>query len=317
MVHGRAFVTRVAPAATQGTPVFADLVDSVLVLEPQGDGTFLGRSPAETFGRVYGGQVVGQGMRAAAHTTSPSREVHSVHTAFLRLGDPAEPVCYHVERLRDSQTFSTCAVTARQGERLLATLTVSFQEPRNGLEHAQRPEWPAPADPESLPRRREQIARALRDVPEVARVPWPVDLRYVDREPWAETPGAVSPDRVWMRGEGALGDDPVLHACVFGYASDLTMFEPVIARHGAGPHGATWERVSRGEVRGATLDHTVWFHRPFRADEWLLQERGSAVAHGARGLATARCFTADGVLVATVAQEVALLVDPGTREAPA
>jgi acyl-CoA thioesterase-2 len=301
---------RIKPIMTRGTDAFIDLVETVLVLAPEGDDRFRAAHPAASIGRVYGGQLAAQGLRAAAHTTDPAREVHSLHVDFLRLGEPGESLVYLVQRLRDSSSFSTRAVAAWQGDRLLASLTASFQVPRPGLEHGIKPTSSGILPhPESLPRREEQIAAALGEVPVVARVPWPIDLRYVDHEPWRDTP-SEEPSRIWLRGDGALTDDPVLHACVFAYASDLTMFEPVIARHAGPPHHVSWERVSRGEIRGATLDHTIWFHRPFRADEWLLHERDSAIAHGSRGLATGRYFTADGGLVASVAQEVALMIDP-------
>ena len=228
---------------------------------------------------------------------------------------PRETVAYAVQRLRDSSQFSTRLVIASQGDRPIATSTVSFQVPRDGFEHAVMPvaSGTLPSPP-SLPTRSARLAAVFGDdVPANARVPWPIDIRYIDHEPWEaapKEPAAVAANRLWLRGDGPLGDDPLTHAGVLAYASDLTMFEPVIAPHGGPPYFLKWERLQRGLVRGASLDHSVWFHRPFRADEWLLHEQDSPVAHGSRGLTTGRFFTADGVLVASVAQEVVILADP-------
>jgi acyl-CoA thioesterase II len=295
---------------------FSALVNEVLVVEPCGLDRFVGTRPAESFDRVYGGEVAAQGLQAAAGTVDPVRRVHSLHVSFLGIGDPTQPVVYAVQRLRDSSQFSTRLVISTQRERPIATSMVSFQVPRQGFEHTVTPvAFGNLPSPESLPTRGAGIAAAFGDdLPANARIPWPIDIRYIDHEPWsrASTAPTAPPasNRLWLRGDGALGDDPLAHAGVLAYASDLTMFEPVIAPHGGAPYFLTWGKVQRGMVRGASLDHALWFHRPFRADEWLLHEQDSPVAHGSRGLTTGRFFTANGQLVASVAQEIVILVDP-------
>jgi acyl-CoA thioesterase-2 len=286
--------------------VFDVLVNQVLQVEPSGADRFVGTHPADSFDRVYGGEVAAQGLCAASRTVAPGREVHSLHVSFLRIGDPTHPVEYVVGRLRDSTQFSTRQVSAEQAGRPIAAMTVSFQAPRPGLEHTAPPRGDVPA-PDTLARRSDQLAAAFPvDPPASARMPWPIDIRYIDHQPWHG--GGDPENRMWLRGDGTLGDDPLVHACVLTYASDLTMFEPVAYAHS--PGRLTWEQLTRGQVRGASLDHSIWFHRAFRADEWLLHEQVSPSAHGSRGLTTSRFFTAAGDLVASAAQEVALLVEP-------
>ncbi|MCU1659627.1 MAG: acyl-CoA thioesterase [Pseudonocardiales bacterium] len=293
--------------------MFGTLITKLIPVEPCGEGRFQGGRPVDSFSRVYGGEIAAQGLNAAGHTVSADRQVHSLHVSYLRGGAPKHPIVYAVESLRDSPEFSTRLVTASQNDRLIATMTASFQVPRPGLEHG----LTAASDalvvaPESLTTRQERIlARFGEDAPEGAAMPWPIDIRYIDHDPWLRPalPTGVPANRMWLRGDGRLSDDPLMHACVLAYASDLTMFEPVIYPHSGPPYYLTWEKVHHGGVRGASLDHSIWFHRPFRADEWLLHEQDSPVAHGARGLATGRFFAADGVLVASVAQEIVMFVD--------
>jgi acyl-CoA thioesterase II len=300
---------------------FSALVNEVLVVEACGVDRFVGTRPAESFDRVYGGEVAAQALHAAAGTVDPGRQVNSLHVSFLGIGDPTQDVVYAVQRLRDSSQFSTRLVIGAQGDRPIATGLVSFQLPRKGFEHAATPAaFGSLPDPDSLLTRSARLAAVFGDdLPANARIPWPIDIRYIDHEPWstaAEARAPLASNRLWLRGDGTLGDDPLAHAGVLAYASDLTMFEPVIAPHGGPPYLLTWAKLQSGTVRGASLDHSVWFHRPFRADEWLLHEQDSPVAHGSRGLTTGRFFTADGVLVASVAQEVVILVDPSGAGEP-
>jgi acyl-CoA thioesterase-2 len=296
-----------------GSEVFDVLVNEVLPVEACGDDRFVGTQPADSLGRVYGGQLAAQGLRAAAQTVDGGRQVHSLHVGFLGLGDPGAPLGYDVQRLRDSRMYGTRLVQANQDERAIATMTVSFQAPRPGLEHGVGAQPGPVPDPSSLPTRAElAIAAFGSDAPATATLPWPIDIRYIDHPPWAVPPTGPAPatNRLWLRGAGELDDDPLGHACVLAYASDLTMFEPVAYRHNPPAGPSLWEQLSRGARRGATLDHSIWFHRPFRADEWLLHEQDSPVAYGSRGLSTGRFFDLDGHLVASVAQEVAILADP-------
>ena len=259
---------------------------------------FRGSSPETSMQRVFGGQVAGQALMAAGRTVEETRPVHSLHAFFLRPGDPTTPIVYQVERARDGRSFSTRRVVAIQHGRAIFTMSASFQVAESGLDH-QDP-MPAAPDPESLPTIEERL--------QASDVPWPqfwrefssLDVRHVLRTP-ADTlndPAAESeaPHRtqVWLRTVASLPDDPLLHVCVLAYASDLTLLYSSLA-----PHHLT----GTPSVQMASLDHAMWFHRPFRADGWLLYDQHSPSASGARGLATGRLFTQAGALTASVVQE--------------
>ena len=252
---------------------------------------FRGVSPPQRPTRVFGGQVAAQALVAAGRTVHPARHVHSLHAYFVRPGDTRAPIVYDVERVRDGRSFTTRRVRAVQHGEVIFALSASFQLAQEGLEHTE----PAPAGvpaPEELP----DLGEWLRgDGGFLAGLPRPLDLRFVDPPLWSRRRGPASdePVRMWMRADGTLPDDPLLHVCLLTYASDLTLLGSVLAPH----------RQHMGEVGLASLDHAMWFHRPFRADEWLLYECRSPTASGSRGLATGRFFTRDGLLVATAVQE--------------
>jgi acyl-CoA thioesterase-2 len=281
-----------ADGAPRGQAVLDGLV-ALLDLEQLEVNLFRGVSPPQSPTRVFGGQVAGQALVAAGRTVPPDRAVHSLHAYFIRPGDPRVPIVYEAERVRDGRSFTTRRVLAIQHGEAIFSLSASFQQPQEGLEHT----VPAPADvpdPETLPDLGERIATGggggwLRDFPR------PLDIRYVDEPVWSPSrPGpSDEPVQVWMRADGALPDDRLLHVCLLTYASDLTLLGSVVARHD----------VSSSQVQMASLDHAMWFHRPFRADEWLLYECFSPSASGSRGLATGRFTTRDGRLVATTVQE--------------
>jgi acyl-CoA thioesterase II len=298
--------------STDDQLAFDRLITEVIPVRPCGDDRFQGGEPGGMFKRIYGGEIVAQGLYAAGHTVDSERQAHSLHVNYLRSGSTDSPTSYSVERVRDSPDFSTRLVKARQGTRLIATMTASFQVPQPGLEHSLSAELDASvAAPESLMTRADRVRAVFGSAaPSGATSPWPIDMRYIDHDPWTPSPLINMPtNRMWIRADGSLGDDPLMHVCVLAFASDLTMFEPVIDPHGGPPSFVTWETVYRGGARGASLDHTIWFHRPFRADRWMLHEHESPIAHGSRGLATGRFFTPEGVLVATVAQEIAMFVN--------
>ena len=276
-----------------------ELVGDVLDLEDIERDIFRGRSPRESLLRVFGGQVAGQAMVAAGRTVDADRDVHSLHGYFLRPGDPFAPIVYEVDRARDGRSFTTRRVTAVQHGETIFTMSASFQRPEEGVEHqAPMPETPGP---DGLRRR---------DMPPVPAEPptttgkaltWPLDVRYVDHAPWDDTADRPPRNRVWIRADGRLPDpaEPggrLLHVCVLTYASDLTLLEAAVFPHVDG--GAAARDVSL-----ASLDHAMWFHRPFRADEWLLYVQESPNAGGGRGLATGRLYRDDGTLVASVVQE--------------
>ncbi len=284
-----------ADGVPRGQPVLDALV-KLLDLEQLEVNLFRGVSPPELPTRVFGGQVAGQAMVAAGRTVPAEREVHSLHAYFIRPGDPQIPIVYQVERVRDGRSFTTRRVLAIQHGQAIFALSASFQLPQLGLEHAD----PMPADvpaPDELPDIGELISVSGIGNGLFASLPRPIDLRYVDGPDWPARRPAPSngPIRVWMRADGVLPDEKLLHVCLLTYASDLTLLNSVLARHHFD--------VPDEQIQRASLDHAMWFHRPFRADEWLLYECYSPTACGSRGLAQGRFFTRDGRLVATTVQE--------------
>jgi acyl-CoA thioesterase II len=256
---------------------------------------FRGVSPASRTQRVFGGQVAGQALIAAGRTVPADRPVHSLHSYFIRPGDPAVPIVYEVDRVRDGRSFTTRRIVAIQHGKPIFTLSASFQLDQPGIEH--QPVMPDVPAPETLP----TLDERYRDTPDAAAffrgVPRPIDLRYVDDPPWQQREHGprAGLHRVWMRANGRLPDDPLLHVCVLTFASDLTLLDSVLIRHG----------LSAGidPITMASLDHAMWFQRSFRADDWLLYSTQSPVASGSRGLATGRFFARDGTHLASVVQE--------------
>jgi acyl-CoA thioesterase II len=257
---------------------------------------FRALSPDENRQRVFGGQVAGQALVAAARTVDdPTRLVHSLHAYFLRPGDPTVPILYEVDRIRDGKSFTTRRVVAIQHGKAIFNLQASFHRAEVGLDH----QTPMPAglpDPEDLPDLRTRMAPYKERLGTWYDQPRPFDTRYVDPMP-AERHGPLPPEqRIWLRAIGHLPDDPVLHACVLTYASDMTLLDCTLL-----PHGITawWN----DDLQMASLDHAMWFHRPFRADEWLLYHQSTPSTSDARGLAVGSIFTRDGLLAVTVVQE--------------
>jgi acyl-CoA thioesterase-2 len=288
--------TRTGSAPLTGQAAVDDLV-ALLDLEPVEVNIFRGTSPSAAGRmRVFGGQVAGQALVAAGRTVPSDRSVHSLHGYFVRAGDPAVPIVYSVEPIRDGRSFSVRRVTAIQHGKTIFFMSASFQRQEDGLDHqTEMPDDVPP--PESVPTMAERMARYPERVGIWARVPQSVDVRYIG-EPGFVASGDRPPSarqRVWMRIAGSLPDSPLIQACALTYASDLTLLDSVLSWHGEvwGPDG----------FAGASLDHALWLHRPFRADEWFLYDCSSPSASGARGLATGRIFAADGRHVATVVQE--------------
>lgn len=277
-----------------------DRLVALLDLERIEDDIFRGVSPAESPVRVFGGQVAGQALIAAGRTVPDERKVHSLHAYFIRPGDPSVPIVYEVDRIRDGHSFTTRRVIAIQRGKAIFSLSASFQRAESGMDHADA--MPNVPDPEELPSFAERVAGVQDVIKGFAVVPRPIDVRYITDPPWITRQNGPHEARsqAWMRADGKLPDDDLLHVCVVAYASDLTLLDAVLARH-----GVYW---GMDKVLGASLDHAMWFHRPFRADEWFLYDCASPSASGARGLATGRIFTRDGTLVATVVQEGLLRV---------
>src|ERR1044072_3818208 len=273
-----------------GQPVL-DRMIALLDLEKIEENIFRGVSPAHSPVRVFGGQVAGQALVAAGRTVPGDRRVHSLHAYFIRGGDPSVPIVYEVDRIRDGRSFTTRRVVAVQHGKALFSLPASFQVDERGIEHETLMPAGVP-DPESLPTHAERVAD-YRELLPAAKWPRPIDIRYVTEPPWIsrERGPREARSQVWMRADGSLPDDQLLHVCVLTYASDMTLLDSVLAKH-----GVYW---GMDKVLGASLDHALWFHRPFRADEWVLYDCESPSASGARGLATGRFFNREGHLLAT------------------
>jgi acyl-CoA thioesterase-2 len=273
-----------------------DAVDGLvrlLDLEPIEVNLFRGVSPDEERQRVFGGQVAGQALVAAARTVEPGRAVHSLHAYFLRPGDPTVPILYEVDRIRDGRSFTTRRVVAVQHGRAIFNVQASFQVHEDGLEHqSPMPEAPRPED---LPDFKERMAPYQEELGDWYLRPRPIDTRHADWNPPDRREPLPPHQRVWLRADGRLPDDPVLHACVLTYASDMTLLDTALL-----PHGGTFGDAG---MFMASLDHAMWFHRPFRADEWLLYSQDTPTASEGRGLGRGLIYTADGRLAVSVVQE--------------
>jgi len=269
---------------------------TVLDLEPIEVNLFRGRSPQVGWQRVFGGQVIGQALVAATRTVE-GRAPHSLHAYFLLAGDPKVPIIYEVDRIRDGKSFTTRCVVAIQHGQAVFSMSVSFHNDETGLEHqAKMPDLPRF---DALPSESEIRERVMPMMPDPVRRYYererPIELRPVEYSRYLGKPSAEAKFNVWIRATGRLPDDPAIHRCVLAYASDMMLLDTALV-----PHGRT---VFEKSIMGASLDHALWFHRPFRADEWLLYVQDSPNLHGARGFARGLIYAADGTLVASVAQE--------------
>lgn len=283
-------------------PKSADELLELLDIESIEVDLFRGRQPDTELQRVFGGQVAAQSLIAAARTTQPDFVIHSLHSYFLRPGDTAVPIVYDVEKLRDGRSFATRRVVARQHGRAIYLMSASFQIPEAGLQHQDSmPLVPTPD--ESIPLA--QLFRARHgdgqstSMDEQWEREWAaLDVRYIGNSQG----GGVADDetrparaQLWVRVDGELPQNPLDHVAAFTYASDMTLIGAALVPHG--------KLVSTPGMQVASLDHTIWFHRPFRADEWWLFDQHSPVAAGGRGLIFAKVYTQSGELVASVAQE--------------
>ncbi|MCB9382005.1 MAG: acyl-CoA thioesterase II [Ilumatobacteraceae bacterium] len=270
-----------------------DLI-TLLDLEAIEVNIFRGVSPDENRQRVFGGQVAGQALVAATRTVESGRLVHSLHAYFLRPGDPTVPILYEVDRIRDGKSFSTRRVVAIQHGRAIFNLQASFHVHEPGQDH-QTPMPGGVPEPESLPDFKTRMAPYKERMGEWYDRPRPIDLRHVDGDPMSRQGNPALGQQVWMRADGTLPDDPTLHACIVTYASDMTLLDTTVL-----PFGMSWETPG---MQMASLDHAMWFHRPFRADDWLLYDQHSISTGGSRGLAGGAIYTRDGHLAVSVVQE--------------
>lgn len=274
---------------------------ALLDLEQLDTDLFRGQQPETIRQRVYGGQVAAQALIAASRTVDEGMHVHSLHSYFLLPGDYNVPIIYDVERIRDGKSFATRRVLARQHGRPIYYQSLNFQRAEEGLEHQDvMPEVKPPEDGLDL-----MALMAERGTDDGLSKEWAaLDVRWLGNSAHGMESDPMHPSKtqVWIRVDGRLSDDPMEHLATFTYASDVSLLGATLAAHPEhGPH----------KVQMASLDHTIWFHRPFRADEWWLYDQWSPSASGGRGLALGRIFTQDGTLVATVAQEG--LIRPRTQ----
>ena len=279
------------------TAAVQDLLE-ILDLEPLDLNLFRGRQPQAVWQRVFGGQVIGQALVAAVRTVDAERPPHSMHAYFLLPGDPKVPIIYDVDRVRDGKSFTTRRVTARQHGHPIFSALVSFHANESGgLEHqAQIPKVPPPED---LPNESELRSAMMPTMPDAMRRYYererPIEMRPVEFERYTGKKLKGGQFNMWIRTTARLPDDPAIHQCVLAYASDMTLLDTALA-----PHGRTlFER----QFMAASLDHALWLHRPFRADDWLLYAQDSPNLYGSRGFSRGLIFTRDGTLVASVAQE--------------
>ncbi len=273
-----------------------DHVLGILDLEELEVNIFRGFSPKEERPRVFGGQVAAQALVAAVRTVDEQRRVHSLHSYFLRPGDVDAPILYTVDRIRDGRSFTTRRVVAVQHGEAIFNMSASFHADEPGVEHGlPMPDVP---DPEDLPTLAERLEPYRGRIPDRAFKTRPIDIRWCDPPGWKPQAGSEPSSRVWMRAQGDMPDDPLLHTCVLVYASDYTLTETVMK-----PHGVHW---SDEGVMTASLDHCMWFHHDVRANDWWLYVQDSPAATGARGLARGVIFDRSGQLVCSVAQEVLL-----------
>ncbi|KFZ30030.1 palmitoyl-CoA hydrolase [Pseudidiomarina atlantica] len=276
--------------------VLHDLLD-LLSLETIENGIYRGQSQDLGFGAVFGGQVIGQALSAAKETLPEGRKVHSLHSYFLRPGDAHKPIVYDVENVRDGKSFSTRRVKAIQYGKPIFYMTASFQVDEPGFEH--QDSMPDVPGPEGLVSDIDIYREHAELIPEKIRNKFisekPIEMRFVTaNNPFK--PQVDAPRRfVWIKANGAMPDDPRIHKYLLAYASDFNFLPTALQ-----PHGASF---AQPDIQMATIDHSMWFHKDFRLDDWILYAIDSPVACGARGLVRGQFFTRDGVLVASTAQE--------------
>ena len=273
-----------------------ELID-ILNLEQLEHNLFRGRSPKTSWQRVFGGQVIGQALVAAQRTIPDDRQVHSLHGYFLRPGDPEIPIIYDVDRIRDGGSFTTRRVVAIQHGHAIFSMSVSFQIMEDGLDFHM--DMPNQADPESLMSEAELKEKFMQYASEEVKNYWkrerPIEVRATSFEHYLTDKKLPPEQYVWARATGPIPDDRALQAAVLAYASDITLLDTALYPHG--------RKVFDRDLQVASLDHSMWFHRPINMNEWLLFAQDSPNSNGGRGLTRGSLYTRDGVLVASCSQE--------------
>jgi acyl-CoA thioesterase II len=283
-------------AAAPTNPALQGLLEA-LTLEPLEDNFFRGRRASEGWQRVYGGLVLSQALSAAALTVPGDRPIHSLHGYFLLAGDPQREIVYDVERIRDGGSFTTRRVRAIQHGRAIFSMSASFHKSEEAFEH-QSP-MPAVPSPESLPAVADLLSAVEGNIPESMRAYWrrerPIDVRIIDASRYMSREPRPPRQSIWLRANGRLGDSPSIHQAVLAYASDFTLLDTALIAHG--------KLLFDNDIQLASLDHAMWFHRPFRADDWLLYVQDSPSSAGARAYCRGEVFDRQGRLVASIVQE--------------
>ncbi|MCL2536458.1 MAG: acyl-CoA thioesterase II [Nocardiaceae bacterium] len=278
---------------------------ALLDLEQIGEDTYLGRHPQQVGSRTFGGQLVAQALVAADRTVDGDRPIHAINAHFIRGGDVKAPIEYRVERHRDGRAFANRQVTAYQDGHVVFSMLAAFQDWGTGLEHSV--DIPVVEDPESLPSFDDHIVGYEDQLRMFVDALKPMQMRYANDPTWVlkGTGERLNHNRVWIRTDGPLPDDAGVHSAALAYSSDTTVLDSILTTH-----GLSW---GLDRIVAATVNHSIWFHRPFRFDEWALYATESPVASGSRGLATGRFFTRDGELIATVVQEGVIRHFPARR----
>ncbi|MEP1206968.1 MAG: acyl-CoA thioesterase II [Rhizobiaceae bacterium] len=283
--------------ASGGKKTAVEELISILDLEQLEHNLFRGRSPKTGWQRVFGGQVIGQALVAAQRTVPAERQAHSLHGYFLRPGDPEIPIIYEVDRIRDGGSFTTRRVVAIQHGHAIFSMSVSFQIHEEGLDFHM--DMPNQADPESLMSEAELKEKFMQYASDEVKAYWkrerPIEVRATSFEHYLTDKKLPPEQYVWVRATGPIPSDPALQAAVLAYASDITLLDTALYPHG--------RKVFDRDLQVASLDHSMWFHRPIDMNEWLLFAQDSPNSNGGRGLTRGSLYTKDGVLVASCSQE--------------
>lgn len=280
-----------------------DALIALLDVEQAGDDLFIGQHPEQKTARTFGGQLLGQGVVAAGRTlVRGTPPVHALHAHFVRGGDVEAPMEYHVQRYRDGRAFANRQVTAMQDGEVVFTMLVAFQDNTVGLEHAL--EIPDVPHPEELVELDEHFKGYEHHVPQFIAALHPFDIRFTNDPTWKvkDAGETLTHNRVWMKAHGRIPDDPLMHVGAMAYASDTTVLDSIITTH-----GLSW---GMDRLFAATVNHSMWFHRDFRFDEWMLYSTHSPVAAGSRGIGSGRFFKQDGTLATSVVQEALIKYFP-------
>ena len=269
----------------------------ILDLQSTGENGFIGQCHPTAWGRLFGGQVIAQALVACARTVESAPAPHSVHAYFILAGDTSVPIEFEVERIRDGKSFATRRCVAKQKGRAIFALSASFQVEEGGFDHAfPMPDVPKPDQLPSLKDVLTQYATALpKSVTAYFAQDRAIELRPVSYDRYFGKSSATAGQNLWVRADGKLPDDPAIHRAVLAYLSDMTLLDTALIAHKSS--------IFQPGLQMASLDHALWFHRPFKADEWLLYTQDSPNAFGARGLTRGLIYALDGTLVASVAQE--------------